>query len=151
MSLHALRASLRTPAGALPRSHLSRTYATATAKEVDPQLNGYPQLPNEFRQNLPPKGWWDIQMRRNFGDTMHEREEMYSMWGPDAPHVPPSTALNHFAIALTGFVTFGLLCRYALVPDRPAVPRQYPFNGLVKELGGLEENKANVEALEEED
>jgi NADH dehydrogenase (ubiquinone) 1 beta subcomplex subunit 8 len=90
-------------------------------------------------------------MRRNYGDTMHEREELYSMWGPDIPHVAPATALNHFAIAFSGFVAFGFLCKYALTPDRPAVPRQYPFNGLVRELGGIEENKANVETLEEDD
>ena len=72
---------------------------------------------------------------------VHEREEMYSMWGPDIPHVNPATALRHFTIAVSGFVAFGLLCNYALVPERPAVPRQFPFDGLVKELGGLEENK----------
>jgi NADH dehydrogenase (ubiquinone) 1 beta subcomplex subunit 8 len=72
---------------------------------------------------------------------MHEHEEMYSMWGPDIPHVNPATALRQFTIAVSGFVAFGLLCNYALVPDRPAVPRQYPFDGLVKELGGLEENR----------
>jgi NADH dehydrogenase (ubiquinone) 1 beta subcomplex subunit 8 len=109
-----------------------------------------------------------MQMRRNFGDTvsnlffihptppfvlissnrqMHEREEMYSMWGPDISHVDPATALRHFAIAASGFVAFGLLCNYALVPDRPAVPRQYPFDGLVKELGGLEENKVRPSQL----
>ena len=72
---------------------------------------------------------------------MHEREELYSMWGPDIPHVAPATALSHFAIAFSGFVAFGFLCNYVLTPDRPAVPRQYPFNGLVRELGGIEDNK----------
>jgi len=76
----------------------------------------------------------------------HELEEKFSMWGPDIPHVDPSTALRHFTIAASGFVAFGLLCKYALVPERPAVPRQYPFDGLVKELGGLEENKVSLSA-----
>jgi NADH dehydrogenase (ubiquinone) 1 beta subcomplex subunit 8 len=74
---------------------------------------------------------------------MHEREELYSMWGPDIPHVAPATALRQFTIALSGFVAFGLLCNYALVPERPAISRQFPFDGLVKELGGLEENKVS--------
>jgi hypothetical protein len=78
---------------------------------------------------------------------VHEHEEMYSMWGPDIPHVNPATALRHFTIAVSGFVAFGLLCNYVLVPDRPAVPRQYPFDGLVKELGGLEENKVRFSLL----
>jgi len=78
---------------------------------------------------------------------MHEREEMYSMWGPDIPHVDPATSLRHFTVAFSGFVAFGLLCNYVLVPDRPAVPRQYPFDGLVKELGGMEENKVSISSL----
>src|SRR5580693_3110893 len=47
-----------------------RSYSGFThSKEVDPQLNGYPQLSDVSRQSLPARGWWDIQMRRNFGDT----------------------------------------------------------------------------------
>ena len=55
-----------------PSSPLRR-YATPAVfhkKELDPQLNGYPQLPDVSRQTLPPRGWWDIQMRRNLGDTV---------------------------------------------------------------------------------
>ena len=66
------------------------------------------------------------------------------MWGPDIPNVPPRTALFHLSLATLAFVGFGFLAKTALVPDRPAVPRQYPFSGLVTELGGLEENKARV-------
>jgi hypothetical protein len=68
MSLHAVRLALRRPAVSLTRS-----YSALTQKEVDPQLNGYPQLPNESRQSLSPYGWWDIQMRRNFGDTVGQK------------------------------------------------------------------------------
>jgi hypothetical protein len=75
---------------------------------------------------------------------MHEQEEMYSMWGPDIPHVDPATSLRHFTIAVSGFVAFGLLCNYVLVPARPAVPRQYPYDGLVKELGGIQANKVST-------
>jgi NADH dehydrogenase (ubiquinone) 1 beta subcomplex subunit 8 len=50
-----------------------RAYATPVSyhqQEIDPQLGGYPQLPYISRQRLPAKGWWDGQMRRNFGDTV---------------------------------------------------------------------------------
>ncbi len=50
----------------LPR----RPFSQLAQKEPDPQLNGYPQLPNVSRQSLPPRGWWDSQMRRNRGDTV---------------------------------------------------------------------------------
>jgi len=48
----------------------TRTYATPSGQEPDPQLNGYPQLPWHSRQSLPPLGWQDPLMRRNFGDTV---------------------------------------------------------------------------------
>ncbi|KAI6108073.1 Ndufb8, NADH dehydrogenase 19kDa subunit [Pisolithus sp. B1] len=106
---------------------LSKGALRATA--TDPQLAGYPELPWVSNQSLPARGWWDQQERRNFGDPVHEYDEVLSMWGPDYS-------------ASSGFVAFGLLCKYALVPERPTVPREYPYSGLVRELGGLEENKA---------
>ena len=63
---HAL--ARRSPARPLlPAS--ARTYASP-AEEPDPQLAGYPQLPWVSRQTLPPRGWQDEQMRRNFGETV---------------------------------------------------------------------------------
>lgn len=65
------------------------------------------------------------------------------MWGPDIPpnSISPYTALRHFMIAASGIVAVGFLIKYGLTPDMPAVRRQYPYDGLVKELGGLQENK----------
>lgn len=36
---------------------------------IDPQLGDYPAV-NISNQRLPPKGWWDQQARRNFGDPV---------------------------------------------------------------------------------
>ncbi|GBE87986.1 Ndufb8, NADH dehydrogenase 19kDa subunit [Sparassis latifolia] len=150
--VNARAAALRGATRPLCLSPRLRTYATPVAvkRDEDPQLAGYPQLPYISRQLLPPKGWEDPQMRRNFGDTLHEEEEVLSMWGPDVSPLPPKTALRQFTIATLGFVTFGVVVNY-LVPARPAVPREYPYSGLVKELGGLEENKANPEDESDED
>lgn len=65
------------------------------------------------------------------------------MWGPDIPVVPQRTALRQFTLAVLAFVGFGFVVNAALIPKRPAVPREYPFSGLVTELGGLEENKVS--------
>jgi len=141
-----------------------RAYATvqptteddSTTPEADLE---YPQLPNVSRQYLPPKGWQDNLMRRNEGDAvrfsinvlllslppqqLHEREELYSMWGPDIPPngISPYKALWHFVIAATGIVGAGFLIKL-ITPNPPMVRREYPYDGLVKELGGLQENKA---------
>jgi len=155
MNIPALRsAGVQRRALAVVRSvqHVRR-YATPVAyesKEKDPQLGDYPQLPDVSRQYLPPTGWWDNQMRRNFGDTLHEREELYSMWGPDVPSVPPSKALFQFSIAVLAFSSIALFCKLA-TPESPVIPREYPYSGLVVELGGLEENKARPEQESEDE
>ncbi|KAJ7761880.1 hypothetical protein DFH07DRAFT_814412 [Mycena maculata] len=130
------------------RPTLVRQYATPT-KEPNPQLNGYPELPDVSAQYRPPLGWQDRLLRRNFGDTLHEHEEVNSMWGPDIPVVPPQQALRQFLMAAGCFVAAGLFIRAFLVPERPAIPREYPFGGLEVELGGG--TKANPEAESSEE
>ncbi|OCH95372.1 hypothetical protein OBBRIDRAFT_830935 [Obba rivulosa] len=129
-----------------------RTYSTPIPfkEEVDPQLGGYPQLPYVSKQRLPPRGWDDPQMRRNFGDPVHELEDVLGMWGPDIPIVDPQTALRHFTIAWTGILAFALFVKYALVPERPAVPREYPYDGLKEELGGVNQAPVWDESEDEE-
>lgn len=51
---------------------VSRQYATPTEykpQEKDPQLGDYPQLPFISTQLRSPLGWWDLQMRRNYGEV----------------------------------------------------------------------------------
>lgn len=62
------------------------------------------------------------------------------MWGPDVPNVHPQKALFQFSLAVLMFVGIGLAAK-ALTPESPVVPREYPYSGLVEELGGLEANK----------
>ena len=62
------------------------------------------------------------------------------MWGPDPAPVPIEVARRHFLIAVAGFIAFGFFVK-AITQEPPAIRREYPFDGLVKELGGVEENK----------
>jgi len=123
----------------------------APAEEPEPeyknqensQVGDYPHLSNTSRQTLPAYGWWDQQNRRNYGDPLHEQEDIVGMWGPDAPHVPPPTALKHFGVAVLCWLAFAFSVSF-FVPKRDAVPRSYPYDGLLLEQGGLEANKAPV-------
>lgn len=65
------------------------------------------------------------------------------MWGPDIPVIPPSRALFHFTLAALGFVSLGFILKYN-VPEMPAIRREYPYSGLVTELGSLQENKVGL-------
>ncbi len=73
MNIAALRSQRRELLAVVRSAQHARRYATPVAyesKEKDPQLGDYPQLPDVSRQYLPPTGWWDNQMRRDFGDTV---------------------------------------------------------------------------------
>ncbi|KAG8908000.1 hypothetical protein FRB99_001166 [Tulasnella sp. 403] len=137
------------------RRNLTRTYASQfPLKESDfklsqvPQLNAYPDIPIIY-QLREAKGWDDVQERRNINEPVPEQFEAVAMMTPDPPHVPKESALRQFAVAAIVFTGVA----YALnliTPERVSTPRDYPHDGLVKELGGLEENKALPESIDEE-
>lgn len=69
-SLHSLMITLaRRELLRRARPSLARQYATPP-KEPNPQLNGYPELPDVSHQYRPALGWQDKLLRRNFGDTV---------------------------------------------------------------------------------
>ncbi|EJU04922.1 hypothetical protein DACRYDRAFT_20508 [Dacryopinax primogenitus] len=114
----------------------------------DPQLGDYPQLPAVSRQwRQPGDQWWDKQDRRNFGEPVHEQDEVLTVWAPDVYPVSGPSAIFQFSMACLVFTAFGVILSFVR-PDRPAVPREYPYNGLAEHLGG-EINKANTAEDEE--
>ncbi|KAG7089483.1 hypothetical protein E1B28_011163 [Marasmius oreades] len=142
-----LRATHRSLLATRPR-YLATKSATSTAEgelNVEPEvLTEYPDVPPINHQYLRPTGWQDNQMRRNYGDPLHEQEELYSMWSPDIPAIDPNVALKRFTMALLGFTGVFLYIKTYGTPEPHFVRRTYPYGGLVKELGGLEENRARM-------
>lgn len=65
------------------------------------------------------------------------------MWGPDVPpgDLTAPSALVQFMVAAGCFAAVGYFIKTVVTQDPPAIRREYPFSGLVTELGGLEENK----------
>ena len=47
-------------------------WKSGKVKEIDEglKLGDYPELPWRSAQELPPRGWWDEQDRRNKGDPV---------------------------------------------------------------------------------
>ncbi|KAH7107160.1 hypothetical protein BKA62DRAFT_686150 [Auriculariales sp. MPI-PUGE-AT-0066] len=152
-----LRAARR---GALAATRALRTARHASTQIVnkepsDPQLGDYPDLPTVYAQHRNPfmdehgVRWDDIQNRRQFGQPLHAEDDALGIWSPDVPHVPPQRALFHFMIAVSLFVGYAALVP-ALQVEPPVARRSYPYDGLSKELGGLEQNKARAEAVDDE-
>lgn len=100
------------------------------------QNGGYVNPPPEKRQFRDPYAdWWDKQERRNYGEPVHEDNDILGMFSPEE--------YTHFTSGRAFFLlgcfaaSFGAL--YWVVsknyPDKPSVPRRFP-GGLVRELGG---------------
>lgn len=68
---------------------------------------------------------------------------MLSVWSLDVFPISGGTALRQLGAVIVVFAGFFAGVKY-ITPERPAVPRTYPYSGLVTELGGLEENKVCV-------
>ena len=102
------------------------------------QNGGYINPPPLKRQFRDPYGdWWDKQERRNFGEAVHEDNDILGMFSPEEyTHVSSGTAL--FQLGCFVAAVFGLCgVVYIFYPDTPAAPREFE-GGLERELGGPE-------------
>ncbi|KAI9825639.1 MAG: hypothetical protein M1832_000983 [Thelocarpon impressellum] len=98
---------------------------------------GYVNPPAQKRQFRDPYAdWWDPQERRNYGEPVHEDNDVLAIFSPyEYTHTKPGKG----ALQLLAFVAtvFGLVGVVRLVyPDRPSAPREFP-GGLEEELGGV--------------
>ncbi|PHH93067.1 hypothetical protein CDD83_1352 [Cordyceps sp. RAO-2017] len=111
----------------------------------DPEVNGgYINPPRIKRQFRDPYGdWWDKQERRNFGEPMHEDNDILGMF---SPHEYTWTTTGPALIMFGTFVaTFLGVCGvvYLCYPDKPAYPREFE-GGLERELGGPGARRARM-------
>jgi len=93
-----------------------------------------PAVKRQFRD--PTADWWDKQERRNFGEPLHEDNELVSIMAPYEYDF--TTGKAAFAMAATFMATIGSIVGicYAFYPDKLAYPTEYE-GGLVRELGGM--------------
>ncbi|EIM20498.1 hypothetical protein WALSEDRAFT_39936 [Wallemia mellicola CBS 633.66] len=125
------------------RTYATRPSSATTGDEVDPQLGGYPQfVPQKAIERSPFNKYWDQQGRANFGDTLHEDEDVLGIHAPDVHQYSYAESAKSILYTALAFAAFGYVAS-GLVPERNVAPRDYPRDGLKEELSGLEENKAN--------
>ncbi|KAL2009304.1 hypothetical protein VTN00DRAFT_7498 [Thermoascus crustaceus] len=122
---------------AVPRASFSQLRSLAQADISDPNMNGNYQNPPRLKRALrnPHADWWDKQERRNFGEPVHEDNDILGVFSPEQyTHATPGKAFLHLGCFVAAFL--GLCSTVSLFyPDKPSVPRTFP-GGLEKELGG---------------
>jgi len=145
-----LRQASRLPR-AIPRGQLATQFSTAKPLQVqegvkgeieivepdDPEMNGGYQNPPAMKRQFrdPYADWWDKQERRNFGEPVHEDNDVLGIFSlEEYTHMTPGRGF----LLLGGFIATVLGLSYAVsmtYPDRPSAPKEYA-DGLEAELGG---------------
>jgi NADH dehydrogenase (ubiquinone) 1 beta subcomplex subunit 8 len=87
----------------------------------------------QFRD--PHTDWWDKQERRNYGEPVHEDNDILGMFSPEEYTwtSPGKGALQLGAFIVAVFGLCGVVSLY--YPDKPSAPREFE-DGLERELGG---------------
>ncbi|KAI9372017.1 hypothetical protein BJX61DRAFT_543096 [Aspergillus egyptiacus] len=120
-----------------PRASFSQVRALKAAEPDDPLQNGGYQNPPRVKRQFrdPNADWWDKQERRNFGEPVHEENEILGVFSPEQyTHVSPGKGLLHIGTFVATFLGFCGVVSF-FYPDKPSTPRTFP-GGLEKELGG---------------
>lgn len=112
-----------------------------------PQMGNYPNVQAKLAQDKDPYVKYDDpQNRRNKNDPLNFDHDLYDIWSPDSwNHVSDKTALKHNAIFFGSiFAFFAFIAYFQLNPEKPAMIRSYPYNGLAKALGAKDEKDAHL-------
>ncbi|PYH86956.1 NADH:ubiquinone oxidoreductase kd subunit [Aspergillus uvarum CBS 121591] len=121
----------------VPRASFSQLRSLAAPELDDPLQNGNYQNPPRMKRAFrdPYGDWWDKQERRNFGEPVHEENEILGVFSPEQyTHVTSGKGILQIGAFIVAFL--GLCGTVSLFyPDKPSVPRTFP-DGLEKELGG---------------
>ncbi|KAH7150254.1 hypothetical protein B0J13DRAFT_549816 [Dactylonectria estremocensis] len=115
----------------------------------DPGMNGGyinpPKIKRQFRD--PYATWWDPQERRNFGEPIHEDNDMLGIFSPwDYTWTTTGPGLVMVGSFLAVFFSVLGVVSYNY-PDMVAYPREFE-NGLQRELGGPGAVRARMEGDE---
>ncbi|KAI3403456.1 hypothetical protein KGF56_003740 [Candida oxycetoniae] len=88
----------------------------------------------------------DQQNRRNFNDPVNMDEDMLDIWSPDYFNfVSDSTALKQNVIFFGAiFAVAGIITFFQLNPEKPAMIRSFPYNGMADALGATSEETAHL-------
>lgn len=78
-----------------------------------------------------------------------EEEDRLGMWGPDIHKTTPFSALMQLSLALSLVGGFAYILSVTR-PESPVAKRDYPYNGLEKELGGHGGARAEQPVLDDE-
>lgn len=103
----------------------------------DPDMNGGyinpPRIHRQFRD--PYADWWDKQERRNFGEPVHEDNDILGMFSPEEyTHFKPGFGAFCLGVFVAAFLSLVGVVK-VFYPDTPAVKRGFE-GGLDRELGG---------------
>ncbi|EDK44300.1 conserved hypothetical protein [Lodderomyces elongisporus NRRL YB-4239] len=110
-----------------------------------PEYGDYKNPEPVLAQSRDPYAKYDDQQnRRNLNDPVNMDADLYDMWSPDYyDFVSDSEALKQNAIFFgLLFGVAGLVAYFQLNPEKPAMIRSFPYNGMAEALGSTSDENA---------
>lgn len=86
--------------------------------------------------------------RINFGEAVPIDDDVQSMWAPDVHSIDPFSAFSQLVTAFAAVGVFAVGVWFIRAPA-PALPRAYPYGGLVQELSGTDDKLYAARSIEE--
>ncbi|KAF3492217.1 NADH:ubiquinone oxidoreductase 20.1kD subunit [Arthroderma uncinatum] len=122
----------------IPTARITTQVRYASQAEIqDPGMNGgYENPPAVKRQFRDPNAdWWDAQDKRNFGEPVHEDNDILTTFSAEEyTHFKAPKAFFLLGCSVVSVFAFsGVVSLF--YPDKPSAPRTFP-DGLEAELGG---------------
>ncbi|KXL51488.1 MAG: hypothetical protein FE78DRAFT_118889, partial [Acidomyces sp. 'richmondensis'] len=111
----------------------------------DPSLTSALPLKRSLRD--PYGNWWDPQERRNYGEPVHEDNDILGIFSTEEyRHFTPAWGAVLWGTLVASILGLSAVC-WRFYPDKPSATRTFP-GGLEAELGGPRAPRA---AMEEDD
>ncbi|KAI9788502.1 MAG: hypothetical protein M1816_006842 [Peltula sp. TS41687] len=124
------------PSPRLPFPQTQTRHLSQSDIEDPGQNGGYLNPPREKRQFRDPYAdWWDKQERRNYGEPLHEDNDLLSIMSPEEyTHTSPARGFFQLGCFVAAVGALAVVVRL-FYEDKPSAPRVFP-GGLEEELGG---------------
>lgn len=128
--------------------YISTSFIARLPQNPDPLLGDYPDIKGDlYFKRSPYVKYDDQQNRRNFNEPLDPNDDLLNMWSPDYYQpVSDATALKYSAVFFGGIATFAGILYTFFYPEKPAVPRNYPYGGLAKDLGSGNQEEDHLHA-----
>ncbi|ODQ81750.1 hypothetical protein BABINDRAFT_174361 [Babjeviella inositovora NRRL Y-12698] len=119
----------------------------APAKATKPAVKEFTQQATQedyYQLRSPYAKWDDPQNRRNFNEPVSDKYDFYEMWTADVYTTTSDKQAVRWFLTYVGVFAGACYGLSFLFDGKIAMPRNYPYGGLARELGARNAEEAEI-------